>query len=102
MMEPLRSLVDGVPQGRGHAAEQSGGPLAFGAGGATSAQGGGAPRDLRPAASGTGPLLGPWRSSPAPGPARWPSGRLYGRGPAGGTGEATLTPAWPAAPLAPC
>jgi hypothetical protein len=38
MMEPLRSFAEGVPHGRYHSANQSGGPLAFGAGGSPQAQ----------------------------------------------------------------
>src|SRR5215467_4948353 len=42
MMAPLGSLVEGVPHGYCHSSDQSGGPLAFGAGGAPQTQRGGA------------------------------------------------------------
>src|SRR4029453_17014111 len=101
MMAPLGSLTEGVPYGSCHSSDQSGGPLAFGAGGSPQAQRGSAHRYLLPSAPRQGPLLWPWGRGSTPGNSGWPSCPLKGGGTSGGTGDVTLTPAWLDASLAP-
>jgi hypothetical protein len=92
MMEPLKSLAEEGPHGRCNSADQSGGPLTFGAGSGTQAQRGCAHRYLLPSAPRKCPLVWPWSRSPAPSDSRWPSCPLQGGGTSGGTWDGTRTP----------
>jgi hypothetical protein len=67
MMAPLAKLAEGMPQGASNAADQSRGPLAFGAGGSPQAQRGCPHRYLLPSALRSYPFVWPWGGGAAPG-----------------------------------
>src|SRR4029434_5657061 len=100
-MAPLAQLAARVPHGDDDAAEQSRGPLPFGARGGPQAQRGGAPRYLLPAAPRACPVVWPGSGGHGPGDSRWSSCPLEGGGTSGGTWDVTPAPARPPARLAP-